>query len=351
MSLQLPEIMSPAAGGESPSRPAWPPPVGRHRGRGRRWAAGVAALALAGLTAATARAEPVLGVDAGAAVPLSKYADSVSTGGAVGVWGGYGLDVTDWLWAGVVLSPRFTVFSDNEPVSDAASMIFSLTAGPSLTATAGDIELFATGQGGLYTDVTGPFGDTGGGWNAGGGLRFYLVPKVTSFGAMARYETSDQTAAVGSGADREFIFAGFTVEHRYRPPEAVEAVSAPPPSPPAPPPAKQKLVLRGVRFDFDRATLGPEARPVLDEAIAALAADEGVDVVVEGYTDSVGAEAYNLRLSERRARAVADYLAAGGIAAARLGVKGYGEADPVASNATADGRAQNRRVELRVSAE
>jgi len=69
---------------------------------------------------------------------------------------------------------------------------------------------------------------------------------------------------------------------------------------------------------------------------------------VGGHTDSYGTEEYNMGLSVRRARAVADYLVAGGIDRSRLRVEGYGETQPVASNDTEDGRAQNRRVELSV---
>src|SRR6185369_8732474 len=117
----------------------------------------------------------------------------------------------------------------------------------------------------------------------------------------------------------------------------------------AQPAVKQKLVLRGVTFDFDKASLRPDARPVLDEAIATLKQHADVDVSVDGYTDSTGSESYNLALSQRRARTVADYLGKGGIAATRLQVKGFGEANPVASNDTEDGRAQNRRVELKIT--
>jgi len=74
-----------------------------------------------------------------------------------------------------------------------------------------------------------------------------------------------------------------------------------------------------------------------------------VSVAVEGHTDSVGTDAYNQRLSQRRAASVREYLVAHGVSASRLSVAGFGEAKPVASNTTADGRAQNRRVELRVT--
>jgi OOP family OmpA-OmpF porin len=69
--------------------------------------------------------------------------------------------------------------------------------------------------------------------------------------------------------------------------------------------------------------------------------------VIEGHTDSNGADAYNQRLSEQRAKAVRDYMVSMGIDPARLEAKGYGESQPVADNATPEGRAQNRRVVLR----
>ncbi len=113
-------------------------------------------------------------------------------------------------------------------------------------------------------------------------------------------------------------------------------------------PAKRRIVLRGVNFEFDKSTITADGKPVLDEAIRTLKEESGVHVSVEGHTDAVGSDAYNQALSERRANAVVDYLAAGGIARGRLSAVGFGETKPVASNETDDGRAQNRRVEFRV---
>jgi OOP family OmpA-OmpF porin len=105
-----------------------------------------------------------------------------------------------------------------------------------------------------------------------------------------------------------------------------------------------------VNFDFDKATIRPDGRSVLDEAIHALNEEPGVHIAVQGHTDSVGTDAYNERLSERRAHAVAVYLAEGGIASGRMSIEGFGESKPVASNETSDGRAQNRRVEFGIMA-
>ena len=69
-------------------------------------------------------------------------------------------------------------------------------------------------------------------------------------------------------------------------------------------------------------------------------------VVVDGYTDSIGSDAYNLKLSERRAEAVRDLMVQKGISASRITTHGYGKSRPVASNNTAEGRAENRRVEI-----
>ncbi len=118
------------------------------------------------------------------------------------------------------------------------------------------------------------------------------------------------------------------------------------PPPPPPPPAKKIVELSAAHFDFDRATLRPEGRRVVDEAVAVLKAESDVRVSVEGHTDSVGSDAYNEDLSQRRADAVRDYMVEQGIAASRITTRGWGESKPIASNDTAEGRAQNRRVEI-----
>lgn len=112
--------------------------------------------------------------------------------------------------------------------------------------------------------------------------------------------------------------------------------------------AKKQIVLRGINFDFDKSNIKPEAEPVLDAAVDVLKENPGVNIRVAGYTDSTGPDAYNQGLSERRANSVKDYLEKHGIEASRLTAVGFGEADPVASNSTKDGRAQNRRVTLDV---
>ena len=115
---------------------------------------------------------------------------------------------------------------------------------------------------------------------------------------------------------------------------------------PPPPPPQERIILRGVHFDFDKSRIRPDAAPILDEAADILGKHPDVTVDVNGYCDIIGGFAYNLRLSDRRANAVAGYLEGKGIATNRLVTHGYGKTHFVATNATAEGRAQNRRVEL-----
>ncbi len=108
----------------------------------------------------------------------------------------------------------------------------------------------------------------------------------------------------------------------------------------------EEIVLKGVNFDFNSAKLTAASETVLDEVVALLKLRPGAPAILGGHTDSKGKPAYNLKLSERRAAAVRDYLIAKGIPAQSLTAKGYGATKPIASNATDEGRAQNRRVTL-----
>jgi OOP family OmpA-OmpF porin len=107
--------------------------------------------------------------------------------------------------------------------------------------------------------------------------------------------------------------------------------------------------LQDVYFDFNKSTLKPAARPVLEQAASSLKANPAMTIRLEGHTDSVGSDSYNMRLSQRRADVVRRHLQGMGVEAARLDSIGKGESQPVASNASNDGRAQNRRVEFIVS--
>lgn len=103
-------------------------------------------------------------------------------------------------------------------------------------------------------------------------------------------------------------------------------------------------VSRQLTFKTDSAELSDADMLVLDDMAANLTKLNFISGVIEGHTDSTGAEGYNQGLSERRAQSAADYLASKGIASDRLQVVGRGESDPIGDNGTADGRALNRRV-------
>jgi OOP family OmpA-OmpF porin len=107
-----------------------------------------------------------------------------------------------------------------------------------------------------------------------------------------------------------------------------------------------RAIVYGINFDTGSDAIKPESKQTLDQIIAILKENKDWKMTVEGHTDNVGGADYNQKLSDRRAAAVKDYLVKGGIDAARLSSKGLGMTKPVASNESAMGRSQNRRVEL-----
>ncbi|GAC1676123.1 MAG: hypothetical protein NVS9B2_26500 [Steroidobacteraceae bacterium] len=155
------------------------------------------------------------------------------------------------------------------------------------------------------------------------------------------------------------------------PPVARALPPAPPPEPappPPPPPAaptcvapagfqvdancriiEQTLVVRAVDFEFNSAELTLPARQTLDEVAASLVKQPELKVEIQGYTDSTGAAEYNLHLSQKRAQSVRSYLISKGLNPTGLTAKGFGKANPIATNATTEGRAQNRRVAFQVT--
>ncbi len=119
----------------------------------------------------------------------------------------------------------------------------------------------------------------------------------------------------------------------------------------APPPLTTRgvpITLGDLYFGFDSAQLLAEADGPLSTLVRELQGDPDLQVRVSGHTDSSGPEEYNLLLSERRAISVASYLRSRGIEASRIEQRGYGESNPMADNATREGRTQNRRVELQI---
>jgi outer membrane protein OmpA-like peptidoglycan-associated protein len=152
------------------------------------------------------------------------------------------------------------------------------------------------------------------------------------------------------------------------PPPPPPPLPPPPPPPPpvvvAPPPCnapagfqvdancqiiQQTVVVRAVDFEFNSARLTAPAQQTLDDVATALAAQPDLRVEIQGYTDSVGADAYNLKLSQRRADSVKFYLVSKGVNGSTLTARGYGKANPLVSNDTAENRAKNRRVAFEVT--
>ena len=202
-------------------------------------------------------------------------------------------------------------------------------------------------RGGFNCDREWGWGTVGGavagamvGGGTGGGI-------VATSGETER-QAEDYATAIGIGAVSGALIGGLFGHCAFDP---LHAPPPPPPSPPPPPPAppaKKKIVLRGVNFDFDKATIRRDAVDVLDEAAHILRERAEVDVAVDGHTDAMGTDEYNQRLSERRSNSVLDYLVGKGVSSSRLSAKGFGESSPIATNETGEGRALNRRVELRL---
>ncbi len=111
------------------------------------------------------------------------------------------------------------------------------------------------------------------------------------------------------------------------------------------------LILQGVNFELNRSNLTPESFRTLDDVAESLIANAEVRIEVAGHTDSTGPRTLNMRLSQARAQAVKAYLAQRGVDPSRMVAQGYGPDRPIATNTTAEGRAQNRRVELHLIGE
>lgn len=207
----------------------------------------------------------------------------------------------------------------------------------------------------------------------GGGLQANVSERVNMRADVTyRYDMNDEVIARQNGFGDWVFSVGLSVAlgaSRAPAPEPVREAAAPPPPPPPPPPRTEPkcppakpgqiigpdgcpmdvvIDLRGVNFDFDSAKLRPDAIATLDEAVSILKRYDTIRVEVAGHTCSIGDEAYNQRLSERRAKVVFDYLVEKGISPNRLRWVGYGESRPIASNDTREGRMMNRRTELKV---
>jgi len=111
---------------------------------------------------------------------------------------------------------------------------------------------------------------------------------------------------------------------------------------------EQTLTIRDITFENDSARLTANAQRLMENVVAFLRSDSSTRISISGHTDSVASDSYNMKLSRNRANEVRDYLVGYGIDASRLEAAGYGESRPVATNATAEGRELNRRVEFRI---
>jgi len=220
------------------------------------------------------------------------------------------------------------------------------------------------------------FSDSGG-WDPmallGVGLQYNLSDRLAFRGEVAaRYDHDNNSLnsplAQSYGFKREsgFTDALVTVGLTYSFGGAPAAPPPPPPAPPPPPPPAAPpppppavIDLKGVEFKFDHPRPGEKLVPslkaptaasvqILDEAVDTLKRNPDVRVEVDGHTDSKGTDAYNQKLSERRAKGVYDYLIAHGVPESQItGEKGFGESQPIDTNDTAEGRQRNRRVELK----
>jgi outer membrane protein OmpA-like peptidoglycan-associated protein len=312
----------------------------------------VAAVVAYGHAPAAGDSKVLGGVEIGAVAPLAPFDRFSTTGGSFSPYSAYMLN---GIIGGMGQLHILGLPNKDRPgvLDDDATWVFGATAGPRLVLPFGDLEAYGTWQGGIYTGLApnSSVTDTSWGFSTGGGASWPLWRDLR-LGGFCKYNRLYQR--VHGRGDARFVTAGLNLEYNFS--------AAPPPAPspppvakaeptPAPTPVAKKIVLRGVNFDFDKSNIRADARPILDEAVSTLKAEGGVVIVSEGHTDSRGTEEYNLALSRRRAQAVKDYLVAGGIAADRIKVEGFGESKPVASNETEDGRAQNRRVELRIAGE
>jgi outer membrane protein OmpA-like peptidoglycan-associated protein len=300
---------------------------------------------------------PVVGAEVGAAIPTGHFQRSAGNGGAIGAYGGYRVTLLDNSFAITLLGePMYAAFPTGAcdgtnqrpcaPSEGGVTGVFSLSANARFSLVDGPVDAYFTAGGGYYNATSGSVSGSAGGFNLGVGVQYAFTDNLSA-GVFGRRDQASIDAATDSNSHLQFFTVGLNFEYRFVPTPPVVA-AAPAPPPPPPPPIKQKIVLRGVNFDFNKADIRADARPILDEAIATLKQNAGVNIDVDGYTDNIGSAGYNEKLSVRRAEAVERYLADGGINASRMTVHGFGATHFVASNDTADGRAQNRRVELNV---
>ena len=189
----------------------------------------------------------------------------------------------------------------------------------------------------------------------GGGLLGAAVGGTAAGMLVSEYEggdggTDSETAGAAAAGGVGGGILGTILGHLICDPVETPPPPPPPPAPvakPAPPAPGTKITeIKGPHFDFNKSTIKPEGQRRLDDVVRLMRDNPTMKVEAVGHTDSVGSDAYNLKLGERRARSVASYLTEQGVSPSRIDIRSEGKARPVASNATAEGRAENRRVEI-----
>ncbi|MFN0247013.1 MAG: OmpA family protein [Kofleriaceae bacterium] len=197
--------------------------------------------------------------------------------------------------------------------------------------------------------------DTDRAYHWGGGARFAITDKLDARVDLRHLIVPDRTTD-GATSDVEvtagmmYRFGGKPKPKPLPPPIVVVVEDPePPPPPPSPPPAPEVIeALAGIGFELDSAKIDIASAPILEKAYILLRDKSDIEIEIAGHTSSDGNPTRNMWLSLERAKAVKTYLVGRGIDEARIQTVGHGSDEPIASNATEEGRAQNRRIEFRI---